>query len=154
RGISSGPASTASRSATPATTPSSRRSTSPSAATPSSTRSFARPWTRRSARQRLAELDLARDLVGGEVAGAVVDDVFRATDARADDAGDHHRPSQIVGHDPGLRRLHLGERLQAPLDLAQRDALAVDLDEIVLAAGDHGPSRLVLLAQIAGAEPA
>ena len=84
----------------------------------------------------LAELDLARDLVGGQVARAVVDDVLGAAHAGAHDARHDHRAAEVVGDDAGLRRLDLGERLQASLDLAQRDALAVDLDQIVLAAGD------------------
>ena len=102
----------------------------------------------------LAELDLARDLVGRQVARAVVDDVLGAAHAGAHDARDDHRAAEVVGDDPRLRRLHLGERFQAALDLAQRDALAVDLDQVVLAAGDGDAAVLVLLPQVAGAEPA
>src|SRR4051812_8208189 len=102
----------------------------------------------------LAELDLARDLVGREVAGAVVDDVLGAAHAGAHDARDDHRAAQVVGDDARLRRLDLREGFQAALDLAQRHALAVDLHEIVLAARDGEAAVLVDLAEIARAVPA
>ena len=113
-----------------------------------------RGGTRRTPLSCLAELDLARDLVGREVAGAVVDDVLGAAHAGAHHARDDHRTAEVVGDDPRLRRLDLGERLQAALDLAQRDALAVDLDQVVLAAGDGDAAVLVLRPEVAGAEPA
>ena len=56
--------------------------------------------------------------------------------------------------DARLRGLDLGERLQAALDLAERDALAVDLHQVVLASGDGQASVLVELSEVAGAEPA
>ncbi len=159
------PAFTASRSATPATTRSSRRSSSRAAATSWSTRSCAScrvtepaPPERGPGRERRAKLSQNSiwrgTLYGREVARAVVDDVLGAAHAGADDARDDHRAAQVVGDDAGLRRLDLGERLQAALDLAQRDALAVDLDQVVLAAGDGEAAVLVELAEIAGAEPA
>src|SRR4051794_18374282 len=104
--------------------------------------------------ETLAELDLARDLVGREVTRAVVDDVLGPAHAGADDPRDDHRAAQVVRDDARLRRLDLREGFQAALDLAQRHALAVDLHQIVLAARDGEAPVLVDLAQIARAVPA
>src|SRR5438094_261284 len=103
---------------------------------------------------RLAELDPARHLVRSEVARAVVDDLLGPALLLGDDARDHHRAGHRIGDDRGLRGLDLRERLEAALDLAERDALAIDLDDVVLATGQLEPAGLVELAEIAGAQPA
>src|SRR6185503_11480689 len=101
----------------------------------------------------LAELDAARDLVGRQVAGAVVDDLLGLAQRGGDHARDHHRAGERVGLEAGLRRLDLGEGLEAALDLAERDPLALDLDD-VLAAGQVEAAGAVELAEVAGPEPA
>src|SRR5262249_47648735 len=83
--------------------------------------------------QPVAELDAARDLVGREVLGAVIDDLLRLALGGGDHLGDHHRPAERIGDDQRLRLLHLGEALEAALDLAEGHALAVDLHQVVLA---------------------
>src|SRR5262249_55498772 len=52
------------------------------------------------------------------------------------------------------RFLDLGERLQAALDLAQGDPLAVDLDQVVFATLQEQPAAAVEAAQVTGAVPA
>src|SRR5262249_33979152 len=103
---------------------------------------------------RFAEFDPARDLVRREIARAVIDDLLGAALLLRDDARDDHRARHRIGDDARLRGLDLRERLEAALDLAECDALAIDLDDIVFAAGQHEPAGLVDLAEIAGAQPA
>src|SRR6185312_2796448 len=108
-------------------------------------------------RERFAELDTARHLVGRQVLRAVIDDLFgdaRPTLAHHHDARDHHRATERIGDDADLRLLHLGERLEALLHFPERDALAVDLDELVLAAGQVDAPGLVEVPDVAGAQPA
>src|SRR5690606_25307292 len=70
------------------------------------------------------------------------------------DARDDHRARHRIGDDRRLRGLDLRHRLEAALDLTERDALAVDLDDNVLAPGDEQPAALVELAEVTGAQPA
>src|SRR5690606_25933721 len=102
----------------------------------------------------VAELDPPRDLVGGEVARAVVDDLLRLALGDRHHPGDHHRAGERIRLQARLRRLHLGERLEAALHLAEGDPLALDLDHVVLAPGEVEAAGAVELAEIAGAEPA
>src|ERR1044071_5236115 len=119
------------------------------AATPS-----ASPKSARSRLDHFAELDAAGDLVRGEVARAMVDDLLGAALLLHDDARDDHGAGHRVGDDGGLGGLDLGERLEAALDLAECDALDIDLDDVVLAAGELEAAVLVDAAEVAGAQPA
>src|SRR5664279_5964831 len=79
----------------------------------------------------VAELDTPRHLVRREVASAVIDDLFGAALRLHDDARDDHRAGHRIGDDRRLRLLDLRERLEATLDLADREALAIDLHDVV-----------------------
>jgi len=84
----------------------------------------------------------------------VIDDLLGAALLLHHDARDHHRARHRIGHDRRLGRLDLRERLETALDLAERDALAVDLDDVVLAPGELEPAVLVEPAEVTGAQPA
>ena len=69
-------------------------------------------------------------------------------------AGDDHRPAERIGDHAHLRAAAPWGTTRGTLDLAERDALAVDLDQLVLAARQEDAPRLVEVAEVAGAQPA
>ena len=93
-------------------------------------------------------------LYDAKIFRAKVDDLFGFDAAVHDHTCHHNRARERVGHYVHTRVIDLVVLEQTRFHFAERDALAVDLHDLVFAAGQKQPTGFVEVADVAGVQPA